>query len=351
MPAQDRRRRGDRLLSPRPRGRARYTEAKIQAKVDGGKLTGVKVPVTDGDIADLAVVLAKEGGRSGLFLVDLTGAGVTRETLQTLDPTRGVAKLTFAGARGRAAGRGGRGRWRWPRRCWTARRCCWRSSRWAAPTAAWRWPRLRARALRLRPADRQLPGDQAQAGRHLRQERARPLQRLLRRLGAGRPARPSCRWPPRPRVSRPPRPSGSPPRRTSRPTAAWASPGRSTATSIYRRSRQLGLVAGGAQGLEGAAGAPARTAQRRLEGEATVMDFNDTPEEAAYRAKARAWLEANAPKFARATAATARIRRRGRLGGHEARQGLAGARRPRPATPASPGRRSGAGAAARRCSR
>ena len=28
------------------------------------------------------------------------------------------------------------------------------------------------------------------------------------------------------------------------------------------------------------------------------MDFNDTPEEAAYRAKVRAWLEANAPKRA-----------------------------------------------------
>ena len=26
------------------------------------------------------------------------------------------------------------------------------------------------------------------------------------------------------------------------------------------------------------------------------MDFNDTPEEAAYRADARKWLEANAPK-------------------------------------------------------
>ena len=29
------------------------------------------------------------------------------------------------------------------------------------------------------------------------------------------------------------------------------------------------------------------------------MDFTDSPEEAAYRARARAWLEANAPKFAR----------------------------------------------------
>ena len=70
----------------------------VQAKVEGGKITGVKVPVTDGDVADLALVLAKEGGRGGLYLVDLKGAGVARETLKTLDPTRSVAKITFAGA-------------------------------------------------------------------------------------------------------------------------------------------------------------------------------------------------------------------------------------------------------------
>jgi len=86
-----------------------YSEANIKAAVDGGKLTGVKVPVTDGDIADVAVVLAKEGGRSGLYLVDLTGAGVTRETLATLDPTRGVAKLTFAGAAAERLGPAGEG--------------------------------------------------------------------------------------------------------------------------------------------------------------------------------------------------------------------------------------------------
>jgi hypothetical protein len=74
------------------------TEAQVQAQVSGGKLTGVKLPVTDGEIANLAVVLAKENGQPGLFLVDLGGQGVTRETLQTLDPTRGVAKLSFAGA-------------------------------------------------------------------------------------------------------------------------------------------------------------------------------------------------------------------------------------------------------------
>jgi alkylation response protein AidB-like acyl-CoA dehydrogenase len=79
-------------------GAGAVSEAAVNAKVENGKLTGTKIPVTDGDVADLAVVLAKEGGKTGLYLVDLTGAGVARETLKTLDPTRGVAKLTFTGA-------------------------------------------------------------------------------------------------------------------------------------------------------------------------------------------------------------------------------------------------------------
>jgi hypothetical protein len=90
-------------------GPGAYSEAGIQARVEGGKLTGVKVPVTDGDVADHAVVLAKESGRSGLYLVDLKGPGVTRETLKTLDPTRGVAKLSFSGAPADRLGPAGEG--------------------------------------------------------------------------------------------------------------------------------------------------------------------------------------------------------------------------------------------------
>lgn len=85
------------------------TEAQAQARVDGGKLTGVKIPVTDGDIADLAVVLAKEAGRTALYLVELNGPGVARETLQTLDPTRSAAKLTFEGAAAERLGEAGEG--------------------------------------------------------------------------------------------------------------------------------------------------------------------------------------------------------------------------------------------------
>ena len=49
--------------------------------------------MTDGDVADLIVVLAKDG----LYLVE-KGEGVSAEVLTTLDPTRSAAKLTFSGA-------------------------------------------------------------------------------------------------------------------------------------------------------------------------------------------------------------------------------------------------------------
>ena len=83
--------------------------ASLQCRVEGGKLSGTKIPVTDGDVAGVALVLASDGGRPGLFLVDLTGAGVTRETLKSLDPTRSVAKLTFAGAAAERVGDAGAG--------------------------------------------------------------------------------------------------------------------------------------------------------------------------------------------------------------------------------------------------
>ena len=69
------------------------TQRSVRASVSGGTLSGEKVPVTDGDVADLFVVLA----RDGLYLVE-KGAGVSAEVLKTLDPTRSVARVTFADA-------------------------------------------------------------------------------------------------------------------------------------------------------------------------------------------------------------------------------------------------------------
>jgi alkylation response protein AidB-like acyl-CoA dehydrogenase len=79
---------------------------------DHGSVTGTKLPVMDGDVADFAVVAATEpGGRTGLFLVDLKGAGVTRTPLTTVDPTRSHARLVFDGAAAEPLGAPGAG---WP---------------------------------------------------------------------------------------------------------------------------------------------------------------------------------------------------------------------------------------------
>lgn len=79
------------------------TAKNVAVTLSGGKLSGTKVPVPDGDIADFAVVVARTAQGAGdntlsLALVDLTGAGVSRETIGTIDPTRSHAQITFDNA-------------------------------------------------------------------------------------------------------------------------------------------------------------------------------------------------------------------------------------------------------------
>ena len=74
-------------------GKGPVTARSLRTTVSSGRLTGEKIPVTDGDVADLIVVLAKDG----LYLVE-KGEGVSAEVLATLDPTRSAARLTFAEA-------------------------------------------------------------------------------------------------------------------------------------------------------------------------------------------------------------------------------------------------------------
>ena len=85
------------------------TPASIAAKFENGGLTGVKIPVTDGDCASFAVVVAKEGAGISLVLVDLNQPGVTRTMLSTLDPSRGHARLEFANAKAERLGAAGQG--------------------------------------------------------------------------------------------------------------------------------------------------------------------------------------------------------------------------------------------------
>jgi alkylation response protein AidB-like acyl-CoA dehydrogenase len=90
-------------------GPGQVTARPMATEVAAGRLTGAKIPVTDGDIADVAIVLASESGAAGLFLVDLAQAAVQRTRLDSLDGTRGLARLRFAGAHAERLGRAGAG--------------------------------------------------------------------------------------------------------------------------------------------------------------------------------------------------------------------------------------------------
>jgi acyl-CoA dehydrogenase len=82
-------------------------EGKLKTSYASGALTGVKVPVADGEAAHVAIVLAG----STLTLVDLSAAGITRERIDTIDPARKYARITFAGAKAEVLGTAGDG-WR-----------------------------------------------------------------------------------------------------------------------------------------------------------------------------------------------------------------------------------------------
>jgi acyl-CoA dehydrogenase len=71
---------------------------KLITRVANGRLSGTKLAVPDGDIADFAVVAVHGGDAPWLQLVDLVGPGVVREAVTTIDPTRSHARLVFDNA-------------------------------------------------------------------------------------------------------------------------------------------------------------------------------------------------------------------------------------------------------------
>ena len=81
----------------------------------GGRLSGKKLPVTDGEAATFAIVLANTGGSGdravSLVLVDLTQKAVARKRIETIDPARKHAELTFSDASAELLGGEGEG-WR-----------------------------------------------------------------------------------------------------------------------------------------------------------------------------------------------------------------------------------------------
>ena len=102
------------LASVEAPGSVRPSNVALSAKA--GTLTGAKSPVLDGDIADIAIVLArhapgKDAQGLSLYLVDLNQSGIERTVLDTIDPSRSQAKIAFNGAAAELVGAAGDG-WR-----------------------------------------------------------------------------------------------------------------------------------------------------------------------------------------------------------------------------------------------
>jgi len=83
--------------------------AGVEASFASGKLSGTKLPVPDGDVADFAVVAARADGGLSLVIVDLDDDGVTRTPVGSFDPSRSLARLDFANTPGELLGAAGAG--------------------------------------------------------------------------------------------------------------------------------------------------------------------------------------------------------------------------------------------------
>jgi len=81
-------------------------------RFQSGTLSGTKVPVLDGMIAQVIIVVTKDAdGTPMLTLCDLAQSGVERQPVKTVDPTRPAARVKFVGAKAELLPECGAGGW------------------------------------------------------------------------------------------------------------------------------------------------------------------------------------------------------------------------------------------------
>jgi alkylation response protein AidB-like acyl-CoA dehydrogenase len=95
-------------------GQGQASPASLKTNFSGGTLEGTKVPVADGEIANLLIVTAKSGGATkpesvSLYIVDLSQDCIEKNSVRTLDPSRAQASISFNGANAERLGVEGSG--------------------------------------------------------------------------------------------------------------------------------------------------------------------------------------------------------------------------------------------------
>lgn len=90
--------------------KGRLTPSRMKM-TSGDSVSGSKIAVPDGDIADFAIVVGKSNSGDGasLSIVDLNQEAVQRNKIKTLDPGRSHADLTFLNAKAELMGEEGAG--------------------------------------------------------------------------------------------------------------------------------------------------------------------------------------------------------------------------------------------------
>ena len=88
----------------------------INSKVENDKLSGKKLPVNDGQVADVLIVAANSDNNQNhnslsLYIVETNQAGVEEKLLDTLDPTRPSSQIEFSNVACSVLGEKGEG---WP---------------------------------------------------------------------------------------------------------------------------------------------------------------------------------------------------------------------------------------------
>ncbi|UCE85912.1 MAG: acyl-CoA/acyl-ACP dehydrogenase [Deltaproteobacteria bacterium] len=81
----------------------------VETRFEDGTVSGTKIPVVDGDVADLVVVVARDGDGLSLVLVDLDAKGVERTRLESFDGSRSQARIRFDRAPATVLGKAGEG--------------------------------------------------------------------------------------------------------------------------------------------------------------------------------------------------------------------------------------------------
>jgi len=102
-------------LAERPgRSTVKGLVTRASDNVPESELTGTKIAVPDGDVADIAIVVAasnaeNSGDGASWYLVELDQQDVGRTPVETIDPTRSHAQIEFSGASAQLLGGAGLG--------------------------------------------------------------------------------------------------------------------------------------------------------------------------------------------------------------------------------------------------